>query len=530
MEKKRESIEGESEKEIIVDVNSQETRVALLENHTLSELYVERQDRERIVGNIYVGKVQNVLPGMQAAFVQIGQERNAFLYVGDILSDKGDLEFPDQSNRPEPTARIQDVVKSGQQILLQVLKEPVGSKGARVTTNITLPGRNLVLMPTFNYIGVSRRIENEGERQRLRDIIESCRPEGMGVIVRTVAEGKKEEEFLEEMSFLENMWRQIQERSKHAQAPALIHSEEALLFRTVRDMLTSDVSTLVVNDEQAWKALHDHAQVLSPEYSDRIQLYQDEYDLFSNYQLEGQLGKLLQRRVWLKSGGYLIIDQTEALTVVDVNTGKYVGTGTDVQETLSETNLEAAGEIARQLRLRDISGIIIIDFIDMEHQKDRDALIETLQAHLKKDRTKSNVVGMTGLGLVEMTRKKVRASLADVMLSDCPHCHGEGRVLSDESVALTIRRNLLRQFRASDCQEWEIDLAPSVMRLIQEKNAAGVPLLEGIEGRKLYLRKRQWDSEHFEILPLTTLQEQEEAYRRADIYEPQAERKDQRKK
>ena len=505
------------EKKIIVDVNRQETRVALLEQDSLAELYIERKGRRRIVGNIYIGKVQNVLPGMQAAFVDIGQERNAFLYAGDILSDKGDLEFPDQQTQPEIPASIQDAVKPGQQLLLQVLKEPVGSKGARVTTNITLPGRNLVLMPTVNYIGVSRRIEDEEERSRLRDIIERCRPEGMGVIVRTVGEGKEEGEFTSEMAFLEQLWGQVNGMAAHVQAPALVHSEEALLFRTVRDLLSDEVSALVVNEQASWQEVKKFADVLSPEYLNRIQFYQGEEDLFERYQLDGQIDKLLQRRVWLRSGGYLIIDQTEALTVVDVNTGKYVGTGTDVQKTLSATNMEAAAEIARQLRLRDIGGIIIIDFIDMESQENRDQLIDTLQMHLKKDRTKSNIVGMTGLGLVEMTRKKVRASLRSTMLSDCPHCRGEGRVLSEESVALRIRRNLLRNLRASSCEDWLVEASPSIARMILERAAEGQPVLDGVQGRNIYIKKRAgWDSVRFEIVPLADPEERDAAVRHAE--------------
>ncbi len=474
-------------KEIVVDVNVHQTRVALLENGDLAELYIERRGGERLVGNIYVGKVQNVLPGMQAAFVDIGLEKNAFLYAGDILADKSDLEFPDQTDKPIIPANIKDIVKPGQQIMLQILKEPVGSKGARVTTNITLPGRNLVLMPTVNYIGVSRRIDDEDERARLRDIIERHKPEGMGVIVRTAAEGKSEEEFAHDLAFLARLWETTKKRAQTIPAPAVVHSEEALLFRIIRDLFSFDVKRLVINDLQALERVKTVAGMLSPEFIDRVELYQGEDDLFDRYELESRIDKLLGRRVWLKSGGYLVIDQTEALTVIDVNTGKYVGTD-NLQSTLLNTNLEAAAEIARQLRLRDIGGIIVIDFIDLEFEPDKQKLLTTLQNELKHDRTKSNVVGMTGLGLVEMTRKKVRRSLSATLQTNCPYCRGQGRVLSEESVALKIRKALLRSFTNSACENWLVECSKTVSQCLETRARDGKPIFDKLGGRKVYVR------------------------------------------
>lgn len=508
---------GELNKRIIVDVDSQWTRVALLEDHELAEVYFEMKGSERIVGNIYLGKVQNVLPGMQAAFVDIGQERNAFLYAGDILSDKSDLEFSDQPGRPEIPARIQDMVKPGQAILLQVLKEPVGNKGARVTAHITLPGRNLVLMPTVDYIGVSRRIEDEEERTRLRNIIESCKPEGMGVILRTVAEGKNESEFVGEMKYLLALWQDCQKAAAKAAPPALVHAEEKLLYRIIRDMFTGDVQEVVVNDQKSWESLSRSAKVFSPEYAGRVHLYQGEESPFEEYGLDSKVDKLLGRRIWLKSGGYIIIDQMEALTAIDVNTGKYVGTD-DLQKTLRVTNMEAAAEIARQLRLRDIGGIIIIDFIDMEDPQSRVDLLEALQEYLKKDRTKSNVVGMTGLGLVEMTRKKVRKSLSDTLQMDCPHCHGEGKVFSELSMALKIRQKLGRFFLASSCEDWLVELHPSVAKLLQEREEKGRPVFDNGPGRNVYLKSRpDWNSERYEITPLADPKDLQRAQKNAQL-------------
>ncbi len=495
-------------KEIVVDINPCQTRVAMLENGELAEIYIERVGRERLVGNIYKGCVANVLPGMQAAFVDIGLEKNAFLYAGDILVDKSDFVFPGGGQPPIIPTAIKDIVKQGQEIILQVIKEPVGTKGARVTTHITLPGRTLVLMPTVNYIGVSRRIDDEEERGRLRGIIERIKPENMGVIVRTAAAGKSEEEFKNDIQFLVRLWERVQNKGKLAHAPRVIHSEEALIFRTIRDIFTRDVQRLVINDEEYFERVKVVAGIISPELQDRVEYYQGEEALFDHFMLEGRLDKLLQRKVWLKNGGYIVIDQTEALTAIDVNTGKYVGSD-DLQETLFETNCEAAREIARQLRLRDIGGIIIIDFIDMEGQENRDALIDILREELKKDRTKSNVVGMTGLGLVEMTRKKMRKTLSATLQETCSYCRGEGKLLSAESVALRIRRQLQREFKNTSCDTYLVEAHPSVCGLIEARAQSGHEhaLLPKAEGRTVYVRSLPYmHIEEFRIQSVTDQQ------------------------
>jgi len=413
------------ENDIIVDVGSSETRVALLEDGELVELHIEKNSSERYVGNIYRGKVKDVLPGMQAAFIDIGHERNAFLYVTDAIIQK---EYPDNEKEKinGRNLNICDVLKTGQEITVQVIKEPIGTKGPRVTTHITLPGRYMVLLPNADYTGVSRRIENEDERARLKKIAESLKPEGKGLIIRTAAEGKEKEDFLKDLDYLTKLWETTKRKEHKGNVPRCIYQEYNIVERTVRDLFTQDISKFVINDVQQYERVLELLDLISPSLKARVKYFSKDYQIFEYYQIESQILRAMSRKVWLKSGGYIIFDKTEALTVIDVNTGKFTGRH-NLEDTVVRTNIEAAAEIAKQLRLRDIGGIIIIDFIDMhesEHQKMvLDALIQTL----KKDRTKTTVVGMTGLGLIEMTRKKVRSELSTIMSDDCPYCGGTGK-------------------------------------------------------------------------------------------------------
>ena len=334
---------------IIADVNQFEARVALLEENQLVEIQVERRGRERLVGNIYKGRVENILPGMQAAFIDIGLNRNAFLYAGDILVDKADLGFEgEEGNTKVEIPNIKDILNVGQEIIVQVLKQPGGSKGARVTTHITLPARSLVLMPTVNHIGVSRKISDEAERERLKYILEDIKPEKMGLIVRTVAEGKSREDFEHEVIFLRRLYERIQQKEKFISAPRLLHAEESLVFRTVRDMFISSVDEFIINDNDTYQKVLAVAKIVAPNMDSKIKLYTGEDNIFDYYDLNSKIEKALSNKVWLKSGGYLIIDEAEALTVVDVNTGKYVGNN-DFQETILKTNIEAAYEISKQI-------------------------------------------------------------------------------------------------------------------------------------------------------------------------------------
>ncbi len=426
------------ERLIISDVMQGQTRVAVLENDTLVEYYVERSGTENPAGNIYKGKVVNVLPGLDAAFVDIGLSKNAFLYVGDVALNEVDFKF---KNNGGGLPDIRDVLKVGQEIIVQVIKDPLGSKGARVTTHITLPGRMLVLMPTMDYVGVSHRIEDDDERERLKSLAEELRPEGMGIIIRTVAKGDAGENFREEIKGLISLWNSIQDTQKIKTAPSIVHRDSDLLLRTMRDLCSVNTHEFIVNDYEEVERLEAVKQHLAPNWKGKV-IYQ-EGDLYTALNLESKIDRTFARKVWLKNGAYLIFDHTEALTVVDVNTGKFVGSN-DFRKTIRKTNIDAAKEIARQVRLRDIGGIIIIDFIDMLDEEDKYEVIDALKEALTSDRTRTNVVGMTGLGLVEMTRKKIRQRVATLLHMPCPECSGSGRVFTPETVALKIMREIRR--------------------------------------------------------------------------------------
>ncbi len=421
--------------EIIVDVNVSEIRVGILEDKELAEIHIERTNNQGLVGNIYRGKVSSVLPGMQAAFIDIGYEKNAFLYVGDAIPQKEYSDDEIEVYRDYAEYNISDILKVGQEITVQVIKEPIGTKGPRVSTHITLPGRNLVLLPNADYIGISRRIESDGERQKLKRIAEKLKPENMGLIVRTVSEGKQESDFVEDVSFLTRLWAKINQAETSGPVPRCIHKDINLIYRSVRDLFTWNIDKFIINDEKEYFKVLELVEMISPVLKNRVELFQKDYEIFDYYQIETKIDRALSRKVWLKCGGYIIIDKTEALTVVDVNTGKFVGDNS-LEETVLKTNIEATKEIAKQLRLRDIGGIVIIDFIDMNDGEHQQMVLDSLKQSLKSDRTKTIVLGMTALGLVEMTRKKIRQELATVMKCDCPHCEGTGKInISDSGLS-----------------------------------------------------------------------------------------------
>ena len=478
------------EKEIIVDINPYQTRVVLLEQGTPSEIYIERRGRERLVGNIYKGRVQNVLPGMQAAFVDIGLEKNAYLFAGDIQHDKQDFIFDGKETQTVNTVpNIKDIVKVGQEIMVQVVKEPIGTKGARVTTNITLPGRTLVLMPSVDYIGVSKRIESEAERTRLRDAAQSAAKDfSIGAIVRTAAEGKSEEEFHADFAFLTRLWGRIQQKSELVSAPRLLHAEEPLVFRTIRDLFTPDIKRLAINDREFYERVLLIANIISPSLKNRVQLYEDIPDLFDQLGLEAEIDRALAHKVWMKNGGYIII----------------------------ETNCEAAREIARQLRLRDISGIIVVDFIDMDEIADKERVLSTLREEMAKDRTKSHVLGITQLGLVEMTRKKTRQCISHTLQSSCPYCGGTGKVLSVETVVLKVRKQLMRLMAKNEAKNFLIRVNEAVAASIAENSDPHSGILPVPKGGAVYVEAADIHIEKYEVSPLTETQA-EEHYRRGAV-------------
>lgn len=399
------------------------TRVALLENRVPMEVDFETDREICLVGSIFKGRVENVLPGIEAAFVDVGVGRNAFLYVNDVLSA-----------RAGRARSIREMLRPGEEIIVQVAKDPLGNKGPRVTMRVNLPGRFLVLMPTVNHVGVSRRIEDEEERERLKDTVTSLRPPGIGVIVRTAARGMSEKVLGQDLRMLDELWRDIKKRAAISSAPALLYRERGLLPRIIRDMFTEEVDRMVVDSSIAFKQVHTLLDTINPALRNRVYLEEKE-DIFGDYNVTQEINKALQRRVWLRCGGYLIFDQAEALTVIDVNTGKFTGR-TDLEDTVFKTNLDAAVEIARQLRLRNLGGIIIIDFIDMASEEHQAKVLEVFTEEIKKDRRRTHVMGLTRLGLVELTRKKVHPSLGELLLTKCTCCNGMGKVRIDNDYKL----------------------------------------------------------------------------------------------
>ena len=447
-------------KTILVNVVPEETRMVLMEGDTLEEVAVERPSHAHLVGNMYNGKVQNVLPGMEAAFVDIGGGKNAFLYIGDGLPPDVAKAFPGQRR-----------LSTGQTIAVQVVKEAVGTKGPRVTTHLSLPGRNCVLLPTAGYIALSRRIEDEEERLRLREMAERVVPEGMGLIVRTAAAGQSEEALSAEVRYLSALWDTIRAKSRCQAAPSLLYRDAELAVRLVRDTMTADIDRLIVDHGAAYQRIRELLALLSPELSHRVQLYEEKTPIFRAYGVDGAMEALSSRVVELPSGGSLVIDRTEALTVIDVNTGKYVGRK-NLADTVYRMNMEAAGEILRQLRLRDIGGIIVVDFIDMEKGEHKEALLSAMREWARLDRTKTNIVGISALGLVEITRKKARQNWETLLYSDCPCCGGRGRIASPETVGVRICRDIRRiEGRSHATFGYEIELEPKVKEALRLSGA-----------------------------------------------------------
>jgi len=463
-------------KEILVNAGPEETRVAVKEDGQWTEFFLEREVNHRIVGNIYKGRVENVLPGMGAAFVDLGLEKNGFLYVEDALNPEQDKNIP-----------IDKVLKKNQEIVVQVVKEPMGTKGCRITTNITLPGRYLVLMPTVSYIGISRRIESEEERQRLKSVAESIKPENMGIIIRTVAENHSEEELKQDLNFLLNLWTKIQRKSQYSPPLTVIYRDLDLVYRTIRDFFTNEVGRFILDSPEKYQEVEEFLESFSPQMKEKLELYQGKEDIFRTFGVDGEIQKALRRKVWLKSGGYLIFDQTEALTVIDVNTGKYVGSNSFAQ-TILKTNLEAAKEIVHQLRLRSIGGIILIDFIDMDNHQHREEVIRFLEEEVKKDRTKTTVLGLTKLGLVEMTRKKDRPTLDSLMQRSCPLCEGRGRVLGEEALVLRAQREIEKAARSVHAEALLVGLHPTVAGFLIGPSGAYLKRLEERTNKCIYVK------------------------------------------
>jgi len=477
--------------EILINFTPMETRVAVIENGMPQEIYVERAKRRGIVGNIYQGKVVRVLPGMQAAFVDIGLERAAFIHVDEVV-DQG------LSTEQRNAMSIAQVLREGQALLVQVTKDPIGTKGARLTTHISIPSRYLVLMPGSTHIGVSQRIEDPQERDRLRTRMQSLMQDETstpewGVILRTVAEGISETELESDLQFLRRLWESIRQKIKKVKAPAIVYEDLPLNMRALRDMAHGGIERIRIDSRETFQRAREFVQALVPEIESKLEYYPGERPIFDMFNVEEEMQKALGRKVELKSGGYLIFDQTEAMTTVDVNTGAFVG-HRNLEETIFKTNLEAATAIGRQLRLRNLGGIIIIDFIDMEDSDHQRQVLRTLERVLEKDHAKCKVTGVSELGLVEMTRKRTRESLEQVLCEPCIHCQGRGSLKTPETVCYEIFREILRQHRAYDTETYLVLAAQSVVEHLLDDASDYVAELEDFIGKTV----------RFQVEPLYT--------------------------
>ena len=487
--------------EFLVNVTPQETRVAVLSSGQVQELVIERAASRGLVGNIYMGRVARVLPGMQSAFVEIGLERAAFLHVADIWEHRNSN---GESGKPDNGKPIEKILAEGQPVLVQVLKDPLGSKGARLTTQLSVAGRLLVYLPDDPHIGISQRIENEAGRAALREKLKELIPadEKGGFILRTLAEGAGDGELRADIEYLRNLWRDIRERSLGAQPPKLIYQDLSLAQRVLRDMVSDATSAVKVDSRENHQKLAAFAQAYMPRLAGRIEHYAGERPLFEMYNVEQEIEKALSRRVDLKSGGTLVIDQTEAMTTVDVNTGGFVGQR-NFDDTVFKTNLEAAQAIARQLRLRNLGGIIVVDFIDMDSEEHRAAVLEEFRRALARDRTRMTVSGFTALGLVEMTRKRTRESLAHVLCEPCQACTGRGAVKTARTVCYEVLREVLRESRVCKAREFRVLASEAVCDLFQEEESGALAMLSDFIGKPVSLQVESgYTQEQYDIVLL----------------------------
>jgi len=481
--------------EILINVTPMESRVAVVENGVVQEIHLERTQRRGIVGNIYQGKVVRVLPGMQAAFVEIGLARTAFIHVADL---------PQPAGSSEPS--ISALLREGQSLLVQVSKDPIGSKGARLTSELSIPSRYLVYMPDGKHIGVSLRIEDENERERLKQTLaEALALEGIsegGFILRTVAEGMNAEDIRADIRYLRRLWEHIQTRIQSAAVPALIYEDLPLALRTLRDLFSARTEKLRIDSREVFQKISSFAEELMPEAVARLEHYPGERPIFDLYGIEDEIQRALERKVPLKSGGYLVIDPTESMTTIDVNTGAFVGHRT-LEETIFKTNLEAATAIGRQLRLRNLGGIIIIDFIDMEGEEHRRQVLRTLERQLERDHAKTHIVGITELGLVQLTRKRTRESLEQILCESCPCCGGRGTLKTAETVCYEIFREILREERAFGAGGYRVLASQKVVDRLLDEESANVADLEAFIGRPIRFQVESlYSQEQYDVVLL----------------------------
>lgn len=493
--------------EILINATSYEVRLALVENGNLSEFHMQRPTEKGLMGNVYKGKVVRVLPGMQAAFVDIGLERTGFLYVDDVcLAATGTSDYNlcitdcANTNVRADGLHIEDMLKDGQDILVQVSKDPIGTKGARLTCHITLPCRNLVFIPQTDHVGVSRKIEDEETREQLKQLIDEIRPEKTGFIARTVAEHATKEELEADMEFLMLLWDDIIDKAESAESRTLIHRDLDITLRSIRDFFTMDVDSLIIDNIEVHQKILEHVKTFAPQLIDKISLYEESTPLFEFHNIEVEISRAIEKKVWLRSGGYIIIESTEALSVIDVNTGRYVGKN-DLNDTIFKTNMEAAVEIAYQLRLRNIGGIIIIDFIDMENDNHREQLYTTFKEAVKKDKSRNNILKLSEFGLVQMTRKRNSENLHQLMCEPCHYCAGEGMLRSRRTICYDIFRKINRNAKKHKGGNITLQVHPRIADLLNnEEELTKIKVEKEIGKRIIVAPSKDLHIEKYEVI------------------------------
>jgi ribonuclease G len=500
-------------KEMIVSANGHQTMVAILEDDEVTEVFVERERQRGIVGNVYKGRVSKVLPGMQSAFVDIGLERDGFLYVSDVVDtlerfeqleggeedEEGPSEGNDEQGRgagrekePRQEAKIEDLLREGQDIIVQVAKEPLGTKGARLTSHVTMAGRFLVFMPTVDHVGVSRKIESREERARLRGIVRQYRDEhGFtgGVIVRTAASGHEQADLFGDLAYFQRIWSDVRAKNERSRAPAVIYREQGLVSKLLRDLLSDEFSVVRVDNDEEYQRVRDVVERILPQLADRVKLYSRGFPIFEEYGVQSEIDKALRSKVWLKSGGYIVINQTEALVAIDVNTGRYVGKRNGrLEDTIVKTNLEATREIVRQIRLRDLGGIIVLDFIDMEERKNRQKVAQALEQEMKRDRAPSKTLQVSDFGLIIITRKRVKQSLERVMTEPCPYCSGSGVIKSSATICYEILDELRKIAPDLNGHGVLLRVNPDIARALKEEERSVLKDLAETLGKEVTVK------------------------------------------
>jgi ribonuclease G len=488
-------------KEMIVSSNGHETMVAILEDDLVAEVFVERERQRSVVGNVYKGRVSKVLPGMQSSFIDLGLERDGFLYVDDVINPEEFDKLDDEeegggrprNERDRPKAKIEELLREGQEIIVQVVKEPLGTKGARLTSHVTMPGRFLVFMPTVDHIGVSRKIESREERGRLRGIVREFREEtGFtgGVIIRTAASGRPKEDIVSDLVAFHKIWKEIRQRTESGRAPAVLYQEQSIVSRLLRDLLTEDYQAIRIDNATEHQRVLELVERIMPSLAPKVKLYSKPFPIFDEYGVQAEIDKALKSKVWLKSGGSIVINQTEALVAIDVNTGRYVGkkTAGRLEDTIVKTNLEAVKEIVRQIRLRDLGGIIVLDLIDMEDKKNRQKVLQAVEQELKKDRSPSKALQVSDFGLVIITRKRVKQSLERVLTEPCPYCSGSGVIKSSSTICYEILNEVKKVSPDLNGHRLLLRVNPDIARALKEEEQAVLKDLKQSIGKDVSIK------------------------------------------